>query len=261
MTGQAPRCRERDIGERGDDSVSANRRPTPRRRAPSQDGPSAACRDPAGRRRPGRRLAGHGIAGHRHRLAQRRAGRWSSGSPGPRPTSATAPTCRRAQSRPGRATRSASSCTTSPIPTSPRSRPASSRWPTRRQLLVSLSSTFADARREREYVALMRAQRARAVVLIGSSTDDAAEPRGAAARDRGLPARGRPGRRAWASRCSASTRSSPRTQRAQRRLPIRWWPTATAASPYSAGPPDLLTARDRLDGFRAGLRVAGRRPR
>ena len=43
-----------------------------------------------------------------------------------------------------------------------------------RQLLVCMSSTPASEAAEREYVALMRAQRARAVILIGSRTDDAA---------------------------------------------------------------------------------------
>src|SRR5712692_6860285 len=41
-----------------------------------------------------------------------------------------------------------------------------------RQLLVCLSSTSAGEFRESEYVALMRAQRARAVILIGSRSDD-----------------------------------------------------------------------------------------
>src|SRR5947209_6808127 len=40
-------------------------------------------------------------------------------------------------------------------------------------LLVCMSSTSATEAAEREYVALMRAQRARAVILIGSRSDDA----------------------------------------------------------------------------------------
>jgi LacI family transcriptional regulator len=43
-----------------------------------------------------------------------------------------------------------------------------------RQLLVCMSSTAATEVAERDYVALMRAQRARAVILIGSRTDDSA---------------------------------------------------------------------------------------
>src|SRR6202022_474825 len=42
----------------------------------------------------------------------------------------------------------------------------------RQQLLVCLSSTPASEAAEREYVSQMRAQRARAVILIGSRTDD-----------------------------------------------------------------------------------------
>ena len=43
-----------------------------------------------------------------------------------------------------------------------------------RGLLVCMSSTAAAETAEREYVALMQAQRARAVILIGSRSDDAA---------------------------------------------------------------------------------------
>ena len=43
-----------------------------------------------------------------------------------------------------------------------------------RRLLVCISSTSATETAEREYVALMRAQRARAVILIGSRSDDVA---------------------------------------------------------------------------------------
>src|SRR5437763_213043 len=43
-----------------------------------------------------------------------------------------------------------------------------------RQLLVCMSSTAATEAAELQYVALMRAQRARAVILIGSRTDDTA---------------------------------------------------------------------------------------
>ncbi len=42
-----------------------------------------------------------------------------------------------------------------------------------RGLLVCISSTAAREAGEREYVSLMRAQRARAVILIGSRSDDA----------------------------------------------------------------------------------------
>ena len=48
------------------------------------------------------------------------------------------------------------------------------------QLLVCISSTSSGEQGEREYVALMRAQRARAVVLIGSRSRQHGGPRGAA---------------------------------------------------------------------------------
>jgi LacI family transcriptional regulator len=125
-----------------------------------------------------------------------------------------------------------------------------------RQLLVCLSSTFADSRREREYVALMRAQRARAVVLIGSRSDD-------------LPAR------------KALQREIDAFQRAGGRVvsvgqPLLGVDTVAPENAAGAealanslvahghrsfavlgGPAELLTARDRLDGFRSGLRSRG----
>src|SRR5260370_18959329 len=42
------------------------------------------------------------------------------------------------------------------------------------RLLVCMTSTAAHEEAEREYVALMRAQRARAVVLVGSRSDNTA---------------------------------------------------------------------------------------
>ena len=103
------------------------------------------------------------------------------------------------------------------------------------QLLVCMSSTPASEAAEREYVALMRAQRARAVILIGSRTDDAAA-RGRAGRGgRRVRPPGRPGRSASASPCSAWTRSCRRTRRARTPWPARWPRWATAGSPCWPG--------------------------
>ena len=63
-----------------------------------------------------------------------------------------------------------------------------------RGLLVCMSSTAAGEAGEREYVSLMRAQRARAVILIGSRSDDVAGPRRAGRRDQRLHPLRRPGR-------------------------------------------------------------------
>jgi LacI family transcriptional regulator, galactose operon repressor len=121
-----------------------------------------------------------------------------------------------------------------------------------RRLLVCMSSTPPTEAAEREYVALMRAQRARAVVLIGSSTDDTA------ARD------------ALRAEVAAFTRSGGRAVRVgQDLLGVDTVLPENGAGAEAlaralvalghrsfavlAGPRGLLTARDRLDGFRAGL--------
>jgi LacI family transcriptional regulator len=121
-----------------------------------------------------------------------------------------------------------------------------------RQLLVCISSTSATEAAEREYVALMRAQRACAVILIGSRSDDAA------ARD------------ALRAEIAAFTRSGGRAVAVgQHLLGVDTVLPENAAGAEAlaramvalghrrfavlAGPRGLLTARDRLDGFRAGL--------
>ena len=121
-----------------------------------------------------------------------------------------------------------------------------------RRLLVCMSSTAAAEETEREYVALMRAQRARAVILIGSRSDDVA------ARD------------ALRAEIAAFTRSGGRAVAVgQDLLGVDTILPENAAGAEAlaramvalghrrfavlAGPRGLLTARDRLDGFRAGL--------
>ena len=121
-----------------------------------------------------------------------------------------------------------------------------------RQLLVCMSSTAATEVAEREYVALMRAQRALAVILIGSRTDDTAA------------------REALRAEIAAFTRSGGRAVAiGQDLLGVDTVLPENAAGADAlaramvalghrrfavlAGPRGLLTARDRLDGFRAGL--------
>ncbi len=120
------------------------------------------------------------------------------------------------------------------------------------RLLVCMSSTPAAEAAEQEYVALMRAQRARAVILIGSRTDDA------------------PAIQALRAEIAAFTRSGGRavcigqdlldvdTVRPENAAGAQALARAMVALGHRrfavlAGPRDLLTARDRLDGFRAGL--------
>jgi len=121
-----------------------------------------------------------------------------------------------------------------------------------RSLLVCISSTSATEAAEREYVALMRAQRARAVILIGSRSDDARA------------------REALRAEIAAFTRSGGRAMAVgQDLLGVDTILPENAAGAEAlaramvalghrrfavlAGPRGLLTARDRLDGFRAGL--------
>jgi len=121
-----------------------------------------------------------------------------------------------------------------------------------RNLLVCMSSTKATEAAEREYVALMRAQRARAVILIGSRTDDIA------ARDTlkaEITAFARQGGRAVCigqdllgvdtilpeNAASAEALARAMVALGHRRFAVL------------AGPRGLLTAHDRLVGFRAGL--------
>ena len=121
-----------------------------------------------------------------------------------------------------------------------------------RHLLVCISSTSATEAAEREYVALMRAQRARAVILVGSRSDDARA------------------REALRAEIAAFTRSGGRAVAVgQDLLGVDTILPENAAGAEAlaramvalghrrfavlAGPRGLLTARDRLDGFRAGL--------
>jgi LacI family transcriptional regulator len=120
------------------------------------------------------------------------------------------------------------------------------------RLLVCMSSTAATESAEREYVALMRAQRARAVILIGSRSDDAAA------------------RAALRAEIAAFTRSGGRAVAVgQDLLGVDTVLPENAAGAEAlardlvalghrrfavlAGPRGLLTAKDRLAGFRAGL--------
>ena len=121
-----------------------------------------------------------------------------------------------------------------------------------RQLLVCMSSTPAAEAAEREYVALMRAQRALAVILIGSRTDDD-EARDALREE--IAAFTRSGGRAV---CVGQDLLGVDTILPENAAGAEALARAMVALGHRsfavlAGPRGLLTARDRLDGFRAGL--------
>src|SRR3984957_6155615 len=122
------------------------------------------------------------------------------------------------------------------------------------RLLVCLTSTAADEEAEREYVALMRAQRARAVVLVGSRSDNG-QARDALRAE--LEAFTRSGGRAA---CVGQDLLGVDTVRPENRAGAAELAGALAGLGHRrfavlAGPRPLLTARDRTDGFRDGLRA------
>jgi LacI family transcriptional regulator len=121
-----------------------------------------------------------------------------------------------------------------------------------RQLLVCISSTPAAETAEQAYVALMRAQRARAVILIGSRTDDARAVR--ALRTEIAAFTGSGGRAV----CVGQDLLGVDTIRPENAAGAQALAQALVALGHRrfavlAGPRHLLTARDRVDGFRAGL--------
>ncbi len=120
------------------------------------------------------------------------------------------------------------------------------------RLLVCMSSTAADEDAEREYVALMRAQRARAVVLVGSRSDDTAAREALRAE---LHAFTRSGGRAA---CIGQDLLGVDTVLPENRAGAEALARALAALGHRrfavlAGPRSLLTGQDRTDGFRDGL--------
>lgn len=126
----------------------------------------------------------------------------------------------------------------------------------REGLLVTLASTGRDPARELQFVGALRGQRARAVIIAGSRVDDPAQMAQLAREVASYRAGG--GRVAMIS---------------QNRLPVDTVMLENRASGKAlakalvglghrrfavlAGPAELLTARDRLDGFRQGLTGAG----
>jgi LacI family transcriptional regulator, galactose operon repressor len=123
-----------------------------------------------------------------------------------------------------------------------------------RGLLVCISSTPASEASEREYVSLMRAQRARAVILIGSRTDDEQARAELAAE---ISAFTRAGGRAV---CVGQDLLGVDTIMPENAAGAEALARALVALGHRsfavlAGPRGLLTARDRVEGFRAGLRA------
>ncbi|GHH43917.1 LacI family DNA-binding transcriptional regulator [Lentzea cavernae] len=119
-------------------------------------------------------------------------------------------------------------------------------------LMVSIASTRRQSEREAEYVAGFRRQRNRAVILAGSRTTSRAEVDRLRAEVERFEAQG-------GTVAAVSQRKLPvDTVVVENRQGARALAADLADLGYRdfavlAGPRDLLTAKDRLDGFRAGL--------
>jgi LacI family transcriptional regulator len=121
-----------------------------------------------------------------------------------------------------------------------------------RRLLVCISSTSATEAAEREYVALMRAQRARAVILIGSRSDDAVAREALRAEIAAFTGSG--GRAVAVGQDLLGVDTVlPENAAGAEALARAMVALGHRRFAVLAGPRGLLTARDRLDGFRAGL--------
>ena len=124
------------------------------------------------------------------------------------------------------------------------------------KMVVSLTSTSADTDRELAFVAVMRAQRARALVLIGSRTDNVRATDELRAE---LQAFTRSGGRVV---CVGQDVLGVDTIRPQNADGARDLAMALVGQGHRdfvvlAGPPGLRTANDRVAGFRAGLADRG----
>ena len=128
-----------------------------------------------------------------------------------------------------------------------------------RGLMVVLASTRRDPQREIEYVAALRAQQARAVIIVGSRTTDREVTARLAKEVAGYTESG--GRVACVSQNLLGTNTVLVQNRAgARELAAELAGLGHRRFAVLAGPTDLLTARDRLAGFTDGLARAGIEP-
>lgn len=126
-------------------------------------------------------------------------------------------------------------------------------------LVVVLGTTGRRPEREVELLSTLRAHRARAVVLAGSRTTDRASQSRLAAEIEAFTEQG--GRVACVSQAKLGTDTVVPGNRAGGRALAREL-TALGHKKFAVlgGPPELVVARDRLAGFKAGLSDAGVAP-
>jgi LacI family transcriptional regulator len=123
-----------------------------------------------------------------------------------------------------------------------------------RGLLVCMSSTSTREAGEREYVSLMHAQRARAVILIGSRSDNVTARDALRAEVSAFTASG--GRVACIGQSMLGVDTiMPENAAGAEALAHALVALGHRSFAVLAGPRDLITARDRVAGFRAGLRA------
>lgn len=124
-------------------------------------------------------------------------------------------------------------------------------------LLVMLASTFRDPAREIEYVAMLRAQRARAILLIGSGFEDRAWERAMSVELEPYVRAG--GRVAVISRHRSLRVDTVQPENREGAAALARALLGLGHRDFAVltGPRSLTTVADRLDGFRAGLAEAG----
>ena len=125
-----------------------------------------------------------------------------------------------------------------------------------RGVMVMLAVTRRDPERELEYVATLRAQRARAVILAGSRTTDAELVRRLGNELEAFTAAG--GSAACISQATLGVHTVvPQNHDGAKRLAVALHGLGHERFAVLAGPQELVVARDRLRGFRAGLAASG----
>jgi LacI family transcriptional regulator len=125
-----------------------------------------------------------------------------------------------------------------------------------RGLIVTLGTTSRDPIREVQYVAMLRAQRARAVILAGSRTADKEQTDRLAKEVTAFRRAG--GRIACVSQNKLPADTVlPENRAGARELAVRLAELGHRRFGVLAGPRALLTARDRFARFRAGLAEKG----
>lgn len=125
-----------------------------------------------------------------------------------------------------------------------------------RGLILTLGTTLRNPNRELQYVTMLRAQRARAVILVGSRSSDAEQTDRLAAEIASFRKNG--GHIACVSQAKLPADTvTPENRAGARDLAVQLAELGHKRFAVLAGPKPLLTARDRLRGFADGLRSKG----